>query len=81
MTGLAVLWAARPLTSGFVRHGLLIGLMAVLLTFFFILGARPEHRFMYVVSFFLRVAGGFAGGAMAQRRFMARSNAARVDAA
>src|SRR5262245_40063902 len=38
MTTLATLWATRPLTSGIVRHGVLIGFVAVLLTFAFIFG-------------------------------------------
>ena len=82
MTALAVLWATRRLTSDFIRHGVLVGLVAVLFTFWFILGARPDHRFMYGVSFALRIVGGFAGGAIAQRRFRARANASmRVQAA
>ena len=81
MTALATLWATRTLTSEFIRHGVLIGLMAVLFTFWFILGARPEHRLMYVVSFCLRIAGGFAGGVIAQRRFAQRSTAAHARAA
>lgn len=81
MTVLAVLWATRPLASDYIRHGLLVGLVAVLLTFWFIFGARPDHRLMYVVSFFLRIAGGYVGGVMAQRRFAARSNASHAHAA
>ena len=81
MTLLAALWAARPLTSGLVRHGVLIGLVAVLLTFAFILGARPEHRLMYVVSFCLRIAGGFVGGLLAQRRLATRSHTTPAHAA
>ena len=73
MTVLAVLWAVRSLSTGFVRHGVAIGLLAVVLTFGFIFGARPEHRVMYVISFALRIVGGYAGGAIAQRRFNARS--------
>jgi hypothetical protein len=81
MTALAVLWAARPLTSGFIRLGVLIGLVAVLLTFSFIFGARPEHRLMYVVSFVLRIVGGYTGGVIAQRRCASRSKAAPARAA
>jgi hypothetical protein len=81
MTALAVLWATRRLTSDFIRHGLLVGLAAVLLTFAFIVGARPEHRLMYIVSFALRIVGGFAGGTLAQRLFRARNAPSRVQAA
>ena len=73
MTVLAVLWAVRGLTTGFVRHGVAVGLLAVVLTSGFIFGARPEHRVMYVISFALRIVGGYAGGAIAQWRFNARS--------
>jgi hypothetical protein len=76
-----VLWASRPLTSGFVRHGLLVGVVAVVLTLGFIVGARPEHRVMYVVSFALRIVGGYVGGAIARRRFAARTNSTRAHAA
>ena len=81
MTVLAVLWASRPLTSAFVRHGVLIGIVAVVMTFGFIFGARPEHSFMYVVSFGLRIAGGYVGGAIAQRRSAAPAHASRAHAA
>ena len=81
MTTLAVLWATRTMTSDLVRHGLLVGLVAVLLTFGFIFGARPEHRIMYAVSFGLRILGGYVGGAIAQRRVAARSTTSRVRAA
>ena len=75
-------WLATPtMTSDFVRHGLLAGLVAVLLTFGFIFGARPEHRVMYAVSFGLRFVGGYVGGAIAQRRVAARSTTSRVRAA
>ena len=79
-TVLAVFWAARPLTSNFVRHGVLIGLVAVLLTFGLLFGARPEHRLMYIISFGLRIVGGYAGGLIAQRRFATRSHAATASA-
>ena len=75
-TALSVLWAARRLTSDFIRHGVLIGLVSVLLTFWFIFGARPEHRVMYVVAFGLRIVGGFAGGLLAQRLMKTTPNAA-----
>src|SRR5262245_28943324 len=81
MTTLAALWATRPLMSGIVRHGVLIGLVAVLLTFVFIFGARPEHRLMYIVSFCLRIAGGYVGGLIGQRRLATRSNPAPAHAA
>lgn len=81
-TALAVLWAARSLTSDFVRHGALIGLVSVMLTIGFVFGARPEHRLMYVVAFALRIVGGVAGGVLARRLSKtAPHGAARVHAA
>jgi hypothetical protein len=74
-TFLAVLWAARRLTGGFVAHGVLIGVASVLLTVGFLFGARPEHRLMYIIAFLLRLAAGYIGGTVAQR--MADTRAAR----
>ena len=67
MTFLAALWATRGLTSAFVTHGTLVGIAGVLLTVGFIVGARPDHRVMYVIAFALRLAGGYAGGVVAER--------------
>lgn len=67
-TALAVFWAARPLSSDFIRHGMLVGLVSVLLTLGFILTARPEHRLMYLIAFALRIVGGYLGGILARRR-------------
>ena len=68
ITFLVVLWVARPLTSGFIAHGLLVGLVSVLLTIAFFFMAKPEHRAMYLIAFALRLAAGYAGGRVAQRR-------------
>jgi hypothetical protein len=75
----AVLWAARTLTNSFVAHGVLIGLVSVLLTVPFFLGARPEHRLMYVIAFVLRIAAGYAGGVAARSRFETRATSRAVD--
>lgn len=69
MTILSMLWVARKLSGRFILHGVLVGVVEVLLTFWFIFGARPEHRLMYMVSFGLRIVGGYAGGVLARRRF------------
>jgi hypothetical protein len=73
MTLLAVLWAARGLATGFIRHGVAVGILAVVLTLGFVFGARPEHRLMYAISFALRIVGGYAGGLFAQGMFNARA--------
>lgn len=76
LTALSVLWVARKLTSAFVLHGVLVGVVATLLTIGFIFSARPEHRVMYIVSFGLKIAGGYVGGLIAQGRFNARTGSA-----
>jgi hypothetical protein len=72
----AVLWAARPLTGRFVTHGVLVSAGSVLLTVGFVFSAAPEHRVMYAIAFVLRLLAGWAGGALAQRRFAAKAAAA-----
>lgn len=71
-TLLAALWVARPLRGAFVAHGVLVGVVSVLLTVGFLVGARPEHRAMYVIAFALRIVGGYAGGAIARWRFLSQ---------
>src|SRR6185295_3071992 len=66
-TFLMVLWVARKLESRFVLHGVLVGLVEVALTFGFIFTAKPEDRLMYIVSFVLRIVGGYLGGLVAQK--------------
>ncbi|MBZ5631848.1 MAG: TIGR04086 family membrane protein [Acidobacteriia bacterium] len=66
-TFLMVLWVARKLESRFVLHGLLVGVVGVVLTAGFIFTAKPEDRWMYVVSFVLRIVGGYLGGLVAQK--------------
>ena len=67
-TFLMVLWVARKVDSRFILHGVLVGLIGVVLTGGFIFTAMPEDRLMYVVSFVLRIVGGYVGGLVAQRR-------------
>jgi hypothetical protein len=73
MTVLSVLWVARTLTSDFIAHGLLVGLLSVLLTVGFIFTARPDHRFMYMMAFGLRIVAGYAGGVVAQWMFNSKA--------
>jgi hypothetical protein len=65
---LGAVWVGRKLTSSFVLNGILVGVTAVVLTGGFLFVAKPEDRLMYVVSFALRILGGYAGGVIAQRR-------------
>ena len=66
-TFVMALWVARKLESRFVLHGVLVGLVGVVLTGGFIVMAKSEDRLMYVVSFVLRIAGGYLGGLVAQK--------------
>jgi hypothetical protein len=66
-TFLMVLWVGRRLESGFILHGVLVGVCGVILTAGFLFGAKPEDRLMYAVSFVLRIMAGYLGGLMARR--------------
>jgi hypothetical protein len=66
MCFLFALWVGRRLESGFVLHGMLIGLVATLLYVGLTL-ARPEPL-AYVVAHALKILGGAGGGAFAGRR-------------
>ena len=66
-TFLMVLWVARKLESRFVLHGVLVVLAGVVLTGGFIFTAKREDRLMYIVSFVLRIVGGYVGGLAAQK--------------
>jgi hypothetical protein len=59
--------AVRKLESGFVVNGLLVGVIATILTAGMIVGARPGDRWVYIASFILRIAAGYAAGVWAQR--------------
>ena len=67
------LWATRKLSSGFLVNGTLVGVFGVLLTGGFFFVTKPENRLMYVVSFVLRILGGYLGGVLAQRISARRS--------
>jgi hypothetical protein len=64
---LMAFWAIRKLDSAFIINGLLVGIIATLLTVGFIVGARPGDRWMYIASFVLRIAAGYAAGMVVQR--------------
>jgi hypothetical protein len=63
----AALWVCRTAIGRFALHGFLVGFTAVILTGGFIFFTEPKNRIMYVVSFVLRVVGGWIGGYIAQR--------------
>jgi hypothetical protein len=68
-TFVTALWAIRRLTAHFVLNGTLVGVAAVILTVGFLFGARREDRFMYIVSFVLRIVAGYLAGVTAQARY------------
>ena len=67
-TFLMTVWVVRNLETGFILHGILVGLIGVVLTGGFIFLAKPEDRVMYGVSFVLRIIGGYLGGVVARKR-------------
>jgi hypothetical protein len=67
-TFLMALWVARKLDAGFILHGVLVGVVGVVLTGGLIFVVKPGDRFMYGVSFVLRIIGGYLGGVVARRR-------------
>jgi hypothetical protein len=67
-TFLLALWVATKVESRFIANGMLVGVVSVVLTAGFLVGARPEHRLMYLVAFALRIAAGYLGGYVAQTR-------------
>jgi hypothetical protein len=59
-------WVARRLESGFVLHGILVGVVATLL-YVGLTRARPEP-FAYLLAHGLKILGGAGGGLVAARR-------------
>ncbi len=82
---LLTLWVARPLTSRFVLHGLLLGGVATAI--FLALSAagrafgppQPPQPFAYTVAHGLKFVGGALGGLIAQRRAAGAANAGPYD--
>jgi len=63
---LAALWVGSKLESRFVLHGILVGVVAALI-YIALTKAQPEP-IAYIVAHVLKLAGGAAGGLVAQRR-------------
>ena len=70
---LFALWVGRRIDSRFLLHGILVGVVAVLLYIGLTLG-RPEPL-AYVVAHALKILGGAAGGLVAARRRKPMGNA------
>src|SRR5207244_10203784 len=60
-------WVARRAGSRFLLHGALVGVVAALIYIGLTVGKTLPWA--YVVSHFLKVLGGMAGGFVARRRF------------
>jgi putative membrane protein (TIGR04086 family) len=63
---LAALWVSRKITSRFVLHGILIGVVAAL--FYLALTRFKPEPLAYVIAHILKLAGGATGGYVAERR-------------
>src|SRR5262245_55698138 len=59
--------AARRLEADLITNGVLVGVIATLLTLGFVFGARPQDRLMYIISYLGRIIAGYAGGFAAQK--------------
>jgi hypothetical protein len=62
---LLALWVARGISSRFVLHGVLVGVVAALI-YLALTRAQPEP-FAYVVAHVLKILGGAAGGLVGGR--------------
>jgi putative membrane protein (TIGR04086 family) len=76
---LFTLWVGKHIESGFVLHGILVGVVAILLfvVVIFALNRTFAEPPLYVVAHFLKILGGLIGGLVAQRR---RHSVIRKDA-
>ena len=70
---LFAIWVGRRVTSAFVLNGMLVGAIGVFLSVGFFFSASSDDRPMYVISFVLRLIGGYAGGRITERAHGARS--------
>jgi hypothetical protein len=66
MCFLLAIWVGRRLESGFVLHGILVGLVATLI-YVALTRAPPEPR-AYLLAHALKILGGAFGGLVAARR-------------
>jgi hypothetical protein len=80
MMFLLTLWVGRRIDSGFVVHGALIGLTGALLftALVFVLSGSPAQHPLYWVAHGFKVAGGIAGGMLANKRSVSRRTLAQT---
>ena len=70
MVFLFTLWAGRRIESGFVLHGMLVGVVAILLfvTLIFAVNRTFAEPPLYIVAHSMKLLGGITGGMVAERR-------------
>lgn len=70
MVFLFTLWVGKRIESRFVLHGVLIGVVGIVLFCVLILAASGSlaQPFLYLVAHGLKILGGVAGGLVAERR-------------
>ncbi len=70
MVFLVTLWVGKRIESGFVLHGVLIGLVGILLfgIMYVATTGSLDQPPLYLVAHALKVLGGIVGGSVAQRR-------------
>ena len=74
MVFLFTLWVGKRIESGFVRHGILIGVVGIVLfmLLIFALSGSLAQPPLYIVAHGLKILGGIAGGRLAQKRAAVR---------
>lgn len=77
---LAALWAAQKIESGFVMHGILVGISAIV---FYTIGdvLRGQlhlvgHSVFFYLAYITKILGGAAGGFLAARRIKEKESVA-----
>ena len=70
MVFLFTLWVGRRLEAGFVLHGALVGMVAVLLfvTLIFAVNKTFAEPPLYIVAHAMKLLGGITGGRVAEKR-------------
>ena len=70
MVFLFTLWVGKRLESGFVLHGMLVGVVGILLfgILIFVGAGSLAQPPLYLVAHVLKILGGIAGGVFVERR-------------
>ena len=66
-TFLFALWVGRKAQMRIVLHGMLVSVVATLLSVGFLVAAPPQTRTMYIASYVLKLLSGYAGGLVAKK--------------